>query len=153
MSKENFISGTADPHLFFLQDDFLLQHFDSIEFVIGFELGEQDLHLSLLVSGLFSKQPSPPFRHSAVRTLHQTPLRTAHTAQICDRWKQKILRNLRRLLILYDVRKVWHCIAVSKNRTNIWLLTDKSNHMKSLLDSSCEHCSGLVLFSSVLLFH
>lgn len=42
-------------HLFFLQDDFLLQHFDGVEFVVGFELGEQDLHEGLLVSGLFGK--------------------------------------------------------------------------------------------------
>lgn len=61
---------TAEPHLFFLQDDFLLQHFDSVELVICFELGEQDLHMSLLVSGLFSKQSSPALQHSAVRTLH-----------------------------------------------------------------------------------
>lgn len=42
-------------HLFFLQDDFLLQHFDGVEFVVGFELGEQDLHEGLFVSGLFGK--------------------------------------------------------------------------------------------------
>lgn len=39
-----YSSGVLGTHLFFLQDDFLLQHFDSVELVGGFELGEQDLH-------------------------------------------------------------------------------------------------------------
>lgn len=41
----------AGAHLFFLQDDFLLQHFDGVEFAVGFELGEQDLHGGWFVSG------------------------------------------------------------------------------------------------------
>lgn len=38
----------APPHLFFLQDDLLLQHFDGVEAAIRFMLGEQDLHKGLL---------------------------------------------------------------------------------------------------------
>lgn len=137
--KQNFNTGTAEPHLFFLQDDFLLQHFDSIELVIGFELGEQDLHMSLLVSGLFSKQSSPPSRHSAVRTLHQTPLKTAHAAQICDWWKQMTMRNLTSVLILCNVKKRSDIALQSiKIGLKMWLITEKSYHIKGLVDSSCE---------------
>lgn len=69
-------AGTADfcrcvrcgwiLHLFFLQDDFLLQHFDCVELVVRLVLGEQHLHEGLFVSGLFGKRTvapqSPPSR-------------------------------------------------------------------------------------------
>lgn len=84
-------------HLFFLQDDFLLQHFDCVEFIVCFELGEQDLHEGLFVSVLFSKHSLST--STALRTLHQNPVGTTHPAQIRDLWKQMILGNLRSVLI------------------------------------------------------
>lgn len=51
----NWKLNTGTAHLFFLQDDFLLQHFDGVEFIVCSELGEQDLHEGLFVSGLFGK--------------------------------------------------------------------------------------------------
>lgn len=39
----------SPPHLLFLQDDFLLQHFDGVEAAIRFMLSEQDLHEGLFV--------------------------------------------------------------------------------------------------------
>ena len=97
---EHWVSCRA--HLFFLQDDFLLQHFDSVELVVGFELGKQDLHEGLFVSGLFGK-------HSVGHcpgTLHHSPVRTVHTTQICDLWKQMILGNLRSVLIQRRKKKI-----------------------------------------------
>ena len=66
-------------HLFFLQDDFLLQHFDGVEFVVSFELGEQDLHGGLFVSGLFGKHSAPPSRNTAVKTLQPQTVETDDT--------------------------------------------------------------------------
>lgn len=55
MDRHVISTLTLGAHLFLLQDDFLLQHFDGVEFVVGFELGEQDLREGLFVSGLFGK--------------------------------------------------------------------------------------------------
>lgn len=47
-------------YLLFLQNDFLLQHFDGVELVVRLVLSEQDLHEGLFVSGLFGKHGVAP---------------------------------------------------------------------------------------------
>lgn len=59
----------AKVHLFFLQDDFLLQHFDGVELVVRLVLGEQDLHEGLFVSRLFGKHGVAPLS-APLETLH-----------------------------------------------------------------------------------
>lgn len=60
-----FLHLKAKVHLFFLQDDFLLQHFDGVELVVRLVLGEQHLHEGLFVSDLFGKHSVVPLsRHS-----------------------------------------------------------------------------------------
>lgn len=58
-------------YLFFLEDDLLLQNFDCVELVVGFQLCKQDLHDGWLISGLFSKHFAPASQHNGVRTFHQ----------------------------------------------------------------------------------
>lgn len=88
----NWKLNTGTAHLFFLQDDFLLQHFDSVEFIVCSELGKQDLHEGLFVSGLFGKHSLR--HHHCSRDITRKPLweqRTQHRYVICgNRWYWEI---------------------------------------------------------------
>lgn len=95
-----FLHLKGKVHLFFLQDDFLLQHFDGVELVVRLVLGEQHLHEGLFVSGLFGKHGVAPLsRHS--RRYNPPPQKKGEelATQTTEPWKQMRLWNRRSALI------------------------------------------------------
>lgn len=87
-------------YLFFLEDDFLLQHFDGVELAVGFVLGKQDLHDGFLVSGLFCKYLAPASWCTLVsgHFIKHKKIKAMHAAKLGDVWKQLIRGEKKQVL-------------------------------------------------------